>query len=250
MKLPMRLLLALLVIVIGFSVGMAALLNYFKFESTIRKLEGARFSLVANDIGHNIELSLGLGLAFGEIGTVQELIERHRASDRLILSIDALDHLGRIRYSSQPERLGTQVPAQWLAVQRQSRWSFVKPDAFVAGRTVRNAFDVVVGGVTVRYDRRQTDSAVARMGRQLTAVAAALTAVLTVLGAAALFAVARWNERTLARAESGFGGSSTPGSRSVLDAEVRAFRDSVERACRDLDEARTLSSSPVVPGPI
>ena len=240
MKLPLRPFLVLLLIVLGFSIGMATLLNYFKFESTIRTLEGSRFGLVAEDIGNNIELSLGLGLSFGEIGTLQELIERHRSSDVLILSIEVLDNGGRVRYSTRPERAGQAAPAGWLAALRRPEWLRVEPDAFVAGRTMRNNFDVVIGGVAVRYDRGQTNAAVAEMGLRLIELGAAITAVLTLLGGATLSVLAKLTERAFVRAAAGFSGPGPAIQASALEAEVRAFREGVERAEHELGGAQAL----------
>lgn len=234
MKLPLKPLLALLVVVLGFSVGMAALLNYFKFDSTLRKLEYARFSLVADDIGNNIELSLGLGLSFGEIGTLQELIERHSRSDTLILSIEVLDGAGRIRYSTRPNRAGQSAPDSWLAMLRRPDWQLAEPDAFIAGRTVRNTFDVVVGGVAVRYDRGPSDAAVAMMGLRLIELAAAITAALVLLGGLMLSVMAKMAERAFAHATSSFSGDDTGVPNTALAAEVRAFCDSANRVEREI----------------
>lgn len=234
MNVPLRPFLALLAIVLGFSVSMAALLNYFKFESTLRKLEYARFGLVADDIGNNIELSLGLGLSFGEIGTLQELIERHSGSDSLILSIDVLDGTGRIRYSTRSNRAAQSAPDRWLAMLRRPDWQLAEPDAFIAGRTVRNTFDVVVGGVALRYNRGPSDAAVAMMGLRLIELAAVITAALVLLGAAVLSVLARMTERTFARAASSFSGTDTGAPDTALAAELRAFCDSANRAEREI----------------
>ncbi|OYU68434.1 MAG: hypothetical protein CFE45_42795, partial [Burkholderiales bacterium PBB5] len=76
------------VVVCGFAVGMAGMLNYFKYRSTATNIVKERLLVTGRSIDGSIQSSLALGLQFADIGTLPGTMQRERATDDLILSID------------------------------------------------------------------------------------------------------------------------------------------------------------------
>ena len=69
------------VLVCLFSVGMAGLLNYFKYRSTAERIVRERLVVIGDSIETSIQLSLALGLQFSDLNTLPETLERERAND-------------------------------------------------------------------------------------------------------------------------------------------------------------------------
>src|SRR5215813_334316 len=67
-----------------FAVGMAAFLNYFKYKSTIGNIVKSRVLVIGRNIENSVQASLSVGMQFMEIGTMNALLSREKASDRLI----------------------------------------------------------------------------------------------------------------------------------------------------------------------
>src|SRR5947199_10635579 len=102
------------ILVCLFAVGMAGLLNFFKYRSIAERIIQERLVASGQLIENNIQSSLALGLSFADIGTLPGSLERERATDSLILSIDVLDDEGNLLYSTDRLRLARPVPAIWL----------------------------------------------------------------------------------------------------------------------------------------
>src|SRR5437868_13452522 len=83
---PQMILVAILVCL--FAVGMAGLLNFFKYRSIAEGIVQERLVATGQAIEYNIQSSLAVGMSFSDIGTLPGALERERATDSLILSID------------------------------------------------------------------------------------------------------------------------------------------------------------------
>ena len=83
-----RRILLVAVVVCGFAVGMAGLLNYFKYRSTANGVVAERLTVTGKSVETSIQSSLALGLHFSDIGTLPGTLERERATDNLIQGID------------------------------------------------------------------------------------------------------------------------------------------------------------------
>ena len=90
---PQMILVAVLVCL--FAVGMAGFLNYFKYRSNAERILKERLVVTGNAIESNIQSSLALGMNFSDIGTLQATMDRERATDDLILSIEVFDMDGK-----------------------------------------------------------------------------------------------------------------------------------------------------------
>ena len=74
---PQMILVAILVCL--FAVGMAGLLNFFKYRSIAERIVQERLVATGQAIENNIQSSLALGMSFSDIGTLPGALERERA---------------------------------------------------------------------------------------------------------------------------------------------------------------------------
>ena len=204
-----RRMIAVAVLVCGFAVGMAGLLNYFKYRSTEMRLVKERLLVTGRSIETGVQSALALGLQFGDIGTLPGTLERERATDNLILSIDVFDSEGRLLHSTDGLRGARPVPPAWLAAAAKAGtadWFVENGDDSAAGMSIENNFGLSVGHVALRYSYERLEQSMHAVGRQL-ALAALLCFVLSAgLASALLLAVMRRLDRDAAAAEVALGG--------------------------------------------
>ena len=108
------------VLVCLFAVGMAGFLNFFKYRSNAERILKERLVVTGTSIENSIRSSLALGLQFADLGTLPGMLERERATDDLILSIEVFDTDGKPLYSTDRLRATRNVPDAWLAAARQA----------------------------------------------------------------------------------------------------------------------------------
>lgn len=179
----------LVILVLGFAVGMASLLNGFKFNASLRSLQEARILQVSTTIQRALQKNFTFSSVLAENESAEVLIERHLAADPLIVGIDILDPAGVMVFSTDPARRGQLAPAAWQAAGRralQPTWWRQEPDVFVSGLNVINSFGVQVACVVVRYQRAAFDARAAVMGRELLVGAGQVWAVAALLAAVLL----------------------------------------------------------------
>ena len=98
-----------------FAVGMAALLNYFKYRSTADRIVSARLIVLGKHIENSVQASVALGIAFDDLGTLTGLMKREQTADGLITEINIFDADGKPLYSTDQMRMAQHtVPASWL----------------------------------------------------------------------------------------------------------------------------------------
>lgn len=227
-----------------FAIGMATFLNYFKYKSTLRQIVNTRLLVIGLGIENSIQSSLALGLNFAEIGTLQGLIEREKVADRLISAISVFDTGGRVLYSTQSDRVGQAVPANWLgaATRTTSRdWFVEEPDEFTAGLALKNNFDLTVGHLVIRYARGYVDRNVSAMGVQLATISAIAFACVVLLVPLALLVILRRFERDMHALEERVAGTDSDRVGPVAPAfapAVEELRTSIKAAEAGLAQAR------------
>ncbi len=69
------------VLVCLFAVGMAGLLNFFKYRTNAERIIKERLVVTGTSIENSIQSSLALGMQFSDLGTLPGTLERERASD-------------------------------------------------------------------------------------------------------------------------------------------------------------------------
>ena len=180
------------ILVCLFAVGMAGLLNFFKYRSNAERIIKERLVVTGNAIENSIQSSLALGLQFADIGTLPGTMERERATDEMILSIDVFDIDGKLLYSTDRLRATRNVPATWLAAARQANGTdwFVKDGTeSAASNVIKNNFGVVVGHVALRYSEEQLKATTNTVARELALSTLGVFVVAATLASFALLAV-------------------------------------------------------------
>lgn len=195
---PQMILVAVLVCM--FAVGMAGFLNYFKYRSNAERILRERLVVTGNAIDANIQSSLALGLQFSDLGTLQGSMERERATDDMILSIEVFDVEGQPLYSTDRLRAKRKVPAAWLEAAKEARGAdwFVKNGAeSAAGIAIQNNFGLPIGYLALRYSEEQMSATHQAVARDLAYSTLAVFVVAASLASLALLGVMQRLSRDL-----------------------------------------------------
>jgi hypothetical protein len=182
------------VVVCFFSVGMAGLLNFFKYRSTAEHLIEERLVVTGNAIENSIQSSLALGLQFADIGTLPDTLERERGTDDLILSIEVFDTEGKPLYSTDRLRATRNVPSRWLESARMAKgkdWSVKSGADTAVGIAIENNFGVIVGYLALRYSDDLVSQSTHAVARELALTVLGLFVVAAALASLALMGVMR-----------------------------------------------------------
>jgi hypothetical protein len=175
-------------------------LNYFKYRSNAERILRERLVVTGNAIENNVQSSLALGLQFADLGTLPGTMERERATDELILSIDIFDTEGKLLYSTDRLRATRSVPATWLAAARQARsgdWFIKDGTESAAGTAIENNFGLLIGHVALRYSEEQVNASQSAVARELARNTLGVFIVAATLASLALLAVMRRLSRDL-----------------------------------------------------
>ena len=229
-----------------FAVGMSAFLNYFKYKSTISGIVKSRVLLVGRGIENTVQASLQVGMQFTEIGTLPEMLRREQLSDPLLRGIDVFDAQGHVIYSSDRARVGQKVPEAWIREAERSKnteWSAEAVEDYIAGISLRNALNLTVGFLALRYSRDEVDRAAAKAGGEILAAALTAFAGVAVFAPLALIVVIRRFERDLRSLEAAAGhledkAAPQAPAGSAFDAAIGSLRSSLEEANKSLDQVR------------
>ena len=230
-----------------FAVGMSAFLNYFKYKSTISSIVKSRVLLIGRGIENSVQASLQVGIQFTELATLPEMLRREQLSDPLLRGIDVFDAQGQIIYSSDRARVDQKVPTLWMQTAERSKateWSAEAAEDYVAGISIKNAFDLTVGFLALRYSRDEVDTAAAKAGGEILAASLTAFAGVAILAPLALIIVIRRFERDLRSLEAAAGHledrniDQHPGGASAFDAAIGSLRTSLDDANKSLDNLR------------
>lgn len=180
------------VLVCLFAVGMAGLLNFFKYRGTAERIVKERLLVIGDAIDNSIQQSLALGLQFSELNTLAETLERERANDDLILGIEVFDTEGRPLYRTATQSAARPMPQSWRVAARhggKDDWFVDDGSDSAAGVVVQNNFGLTIGYLAVRYDNQRVRAAEAAVGWRLAGVALGVFVVAATLASLALLAV-------------------------------------------------------------
>lgn len=247
MESTQRRMIAVALLVCLFAVGMAGLLNYFKYRSMAERIVKDRLSLIGNSIEHNIQASLAIGLQFSDIGTLPAMLERERDAEDLVHGIDVFDTDGRLLYSTDRLRMDRPVPADWLAAARRAGsadWIVQGSGESAVGVEVANNFGLTIGYLALRYSDAKLAAANARVGRDLAVAGLAILALAGAIASCALMAVMRRLgsdvsalERALQAPQTTRAAASGTG---LFGAALRRFAETTRRVETDIAELRGL----------
>jgi hypothetical protein len=189
---------AVAVTVCGFAVGMAGLLNYFKYRSTANRVVTERLIVTGKAVENSIQSALALGLQFSELSTLQSMLERERLADPLIVGIDIFDNAGRPLYTTDRLRAERPAPELWVQNARKTGnngWSSDIDGDSAAGMSLKSHLDLPLGFLAIRYAGDRVRETTYGVGREL-----ALTSLLTFVVAALLSSAGvAWVTRGLSR---------------------------------------------------
>jgi hypothetical protein len=180
------------VLVCLFAVGMAGLLNFFKYRSNAERIIKERLVVTGTSIENSIQSSLALGLQFSDLGTLPGTLERERATDDLILSIEVFDTEGRPLYSTDRLRQARHVSDAWLSAARLAGgadWFVKDGNESAAGIAIQNSFGLTIGYLALRYSQDQVASSTHAVARDLALSTFAVFIVAAALSSLALMAV-------------------------------------------------------------
>jgi hypothetical protein len=235
------------VLVCLFAVGMAGFLNFFKYRSNAERIIKERLVVTGTSIENSIQSSLALGLQFSDLGTLPGTLERERATDDLILSIEVFDTDGKPLYSTDRLRATRDVPAPWIAAARQAAgndWFVKSGTESAAGIAIQNSFGLVIGYLALRYSEEQVSNSMAAVARQLALSAFAVFVVAAALASLALVAVMGRLTRDFDAVEGALrardGSRLSPAvQKGPFGRALRRFFETVRRAETDIAQLRS-----------
>lgn len=161
---------AAIVLVLGFSLVLISLLNYFKYEKTFSALQRSKFEVIARDLKAAAETGMNIGLPLPALKNMQDLISRESHRDNQILNIEIFGTDGTVLYSTQPGRAGaTESPKLLDALRHASgkAWELNDKDSFLVGVPINNNFGRLSGGLAIRYAKSYFETELLRIGREL-----------------------------------------------------------------------------------
>jgi len=183
---------AVALVVCAFAVGMAGLLNYFKYRSTANRLVAERLVVTGKAIESSIQNAMALGLQFSDIGTLPGTLDRERATDELIQGIDVFDTEGKMLYSTDALRSTRPIPALWLAAARRAgtdNWFVEDEQESAAGISVRTNFGLTIGYLALRYSGEKVRDAAYVVAKEIALLTLAMFVLSAGLSTFALLAV-------------------------------------------------------------
>jgi hypothetical protein len=234
------------VLVCLFAVGMAGFLNFFKYRSNAERIIKERLVVTGTSIENSIQSSLALGLQFSDLGTLPGTLERERATDDLILSIEVFDTDGKPLYSTDRLRATRDVPAAWVDAARHAApndWFVKSGTESAAGIAIQNNFGLVIGYLALRYSEQQVSDSTKAVARQLALSAFAVFAVAATLASLALVGVMGRLTRDFDAVEAALrtrdGSRLSPAvQKGPFGRALRRFFETVRRAEADIAQLR------------
>ncbi len=133
----------------------------------------SRVLVIGRNIENSVQASLSVGMQFMELGTMNQLLSREKASDRLIRGIDVFDHTpARSSTARTASAWARKYPNAWTDAAARSKtteWGTEAPEEYVAGISLKNNFDLTVGYLALRYSAEEVERAAKVAGREIPA---------------------------------------------------------------------------------
>ena len=228
------------VIVTGFAVGMAGLLNYFKYRSVADHLVTERLTFTGSQIENGIQASMALGMQFSDLGTLPATLLRLRATDDLIQGIDIFDVDGKTLYSTDQIRNNRPVPASWqheASRPGDNTWVVRDHRDSAVGQAIQTQFGVTVGHWAMRFDNARVQDNANAVARQLALYTLVVFAIAAMLASAAMVAVMNSLGRDARRLEAAL--RSGDPSRAAASGSAGSFAQALKRFVETTRSAET-----------
>ena len=171
--------------ILASAVTLTGLLNHYEYRKYLAGLLRDRHALVLQDIGHNIEASLSLGLALDALPGVDADLQDGKQQHGQVLSIEMFDENGIVLYSTDESLRGDLVSEDWVTAWNAGEpvWSRIEPDAHVVGLRVENSLGLAAGSLALRFSRTEFDENVREMALRIAGLCAAIVVGFVLLGA-------------------------------------------------------------------
>lgn len=157
---------AVVTLIVALTLALIGMLNFFRFEQTLRATTEARLGFIAKDLKANIQTGLDLGLDLSSMSNVQSIIDREAVTDARILGIDVFDDQAQVLFSTEQSATGAQIPGAWRAAigsDDDAVWQASDHAQMVVGTRLTSNFGADVGGVALRYSRASFEEQLQRM---------------------------------------------------------------------------------------
>jgi hypothetical protein len=158
--------------------------------------------VVGRGIENSVQASLQLGMQFSELSQLPQLCSARSRAIRLVRWHRRLrfQRPGDLQHRSRAAS-GRKYPATWKpgrrALQDHRTWATESPEEYVAGISLKNAFDLTVGFLALRYSRDEVERAAATAGREILMAALGSFLGIAIVAPLALIVVIRRFERDL-----------------------------------------------------
>ncbi|GAB6057041.1 MFS transporter [Desulfonatronum parangueonense] len=141
-------------LILFFGAGLTTYLNYTNFQRSHAALVQSRIHVIAQDLQHQIVASLDLGLRLDQMDALSPLVLHSVAADPDISGAGIHDPSG-LRLIDTDLGAPSTVPSSWLVSPQQGLgyWHLTQNEFHVYGMPLFNSFNVLIGTLTVRYDR-------------------------------------------------------------------------------------------------
>ncbi len=243
MKSTQRRMIAVAVVVSGFAVGMAGLLNYFKYRSTANRIVTERLVVTGRAVETSVQSALELGIQFADISTLPAILDRERTTDDLILGIDIFDSAGKMLYSTDSLRSARPVPRDWLAAANKAHgedWQVQDDVESAAGTSLKTPYGATLGYIALRYSSDRVLDADHAVARSVALTTLGVFLVSSLLSSLALLGAMRRLTRDLAQAEaalrSGDVASASAAANGPFGPALRRFIQTTHQAEREIVE--------------
>ena len=146
-------------------------MSYMKYQNILSDVVSSRLMVVAGSIENVVEHATSLGLKFQEINQLETILESSRKLDEGIEEIAVVNTNGKIIYSSKKERVSDIVAdtiVQNVALETKTQWTIEEDGFLFVGLNIRNAVDLPLGSVVIKYSKAEYNVAVSNIFDQLT----------------------------------------------------------------------------------
>ncbi len=240
METTRRRMIQIAVLVTGFAIGMAGLLNYFKYRATAERIVTERLAFTGKQVENSIQSSLALGLQFSDLGTLPATLQRLLATDKLTVGIDIFDTEGRPLYSTDQLRAKQPVPRAWVEAANKAGsqdWLIREGKDPAVGSAIQTQFGLTIGHVALRYSEAQVAAAAMAVAKELALATLGVFCAAAGLASLAMLAVMNSLSRNARKLEDAL--RSGDPSRAAAAGRSGAFAQALKRFVETVRNAET-----------
>lgn len=211
-------LLAVLIPLTAAALALGAYLNYASVRTSYMDLLGARLETVARRVASDAQVALSMGMPLAGQDALGRLLEREKAADAVIVSVDVVGSTGTVLFSSDGDRVGETYSPQ---------------SAEVLARTasIVSAFETAEGTVVVRASRATIDGALNQVATAIfTAAVIALVFAVLAIVAGVILTVRALTQRLTGGTQSEASATAGESGANLIPAQLRQTFGSVDEA--------------------